>query len=452
MAPPRGPDRETLILPFAIAPHQLSRSRAVFFCLALLLFSHLSPSIALGNKTPSGSSSFQAAKKSFQAGDYEQALSLFKKAQKAGLDKPSLYYNIGVCSYKIGLYEEATKAFLQTATFPKMAALAYYNLAVVAEKQADLDAALSWLQKSIASAAEDDEKLLLLAQTALSRIQSKHEQAEQWTRFAALGIGYDDNVSIEANDDLELTSEEGDSFTDAMAFFRSPLFGKAASQGRFLQGSMSFRDYTDLDDYDVGILQVDGRYRIRAGGFHIEGGGGYSYLYWDDDSYSQSPLFSLQAKRSLSETSSYRLRYAAKYVHILNSSYDYLQGWQQRATMEFLHRSERYRLLVGYSLEVNDRDDRDLSPRRHLLSAQLGLYPVDRLTLTLTASYRDSYYDQAGSSDRNEDRYEASLLCTYTLSPKWEVRGSYSHTINISSSPLYDYRRSVTSIAVGYSF
>lgn len=437
----------------ATSPKPLFRYRPAFFCLALLIFSFLSPSRTFCNETIPASSSFQAGQKTFADGDYEQALALFKQARRAGLAKPALFYNIGVCAYKLGLYEEASKAFHQTATFPKMAALAYYNLAVVAEKQGDLAAALSWLQKVSSVADKDkDEKLILLAQTALSRIHGKQELADKWLRYVALGFGYDDNVAMEENEDLEATSDEGDSFTDVFAFFRSPLLGEATSQGPFLQGSLSFRDYSDLQEYDVGSLRLDGRYRQNAGDFKIEAGIGYSYVLWDDSGYCQGPVFSLQSKRPLSDASSWQLRYEARYLDMLSSDYDYQQGWQHRATGEFITRADGYRLLLAYTLEENSRHDDESSPRRHLMSANLEIYPMDRLSIRLMASYRDSFYDQSGSEDRNEDRYETSLMFNYTLSAKWEVRGNYSHTVNISSSPLYDFRRNITTIALGYSF
>ncbi len=443
---------ETSILHCIAASKQLLPWPPIFLCLVLLLSHHIASAEGVRAENPPASSSFQAGKKAFQSKEYDQALTLFKQAEAAGLDKPALFYNIGVCSYKLGLYEEATKSFLRAATFPKMAALAYYNLAVVAEKQADLDAALSWLQKSLNSAGPRDDKLVLLAQTALSRIRSRNDLSDHWTRYAALGIGYDDNVAMLDSDDLELISAEEDSFADLFAFMRSPLLGSSVSQGPFLQGSLALRDYTDLNNYDTGSLRLEGRYRQKAGGFQLEGAGGYSYLFWDHSGYSQSPLFSLQAKRFIGGTSFYRLRYEARYLDILNSSYDYLRGWQQRATVEYAARTERYRLILGYSLEENDRHDQESSPRRHLLSAALEFQPLASFSITLAASYRDSFYDQSGRDDRNEDRYETSLQLNYSLSKNWELSGRYLRTINISTSPLYDYTRNMTSISLGYSF
>ncbi|MBU0681873.1 MAG: hypothetical protein KKD73_10685 [Proteobacteria bacterium] len=421
------------------------------FWLGLLLLCHLVIPEALRADNLPASSFFQAGQKSFQAQDYEQALGLFKQAQAAGLDKPALFYNIGVCAYKLGHYEEATKAFLHTATFPKMAALAYYNLAVVAEKQDDQDAALSWLHK-VTTTEPRDEKLVLLAQTALSRIRSRQELSGQWTRYVALDFGYDDNVALVDYDDLGLTSDEEDSFTDIFAFIRSPLLGKSASQGPYLQGSLSWRDYTKLHEYDSGSLQMEGRYRKNAKGFRLESGAGYSYLSWDGAGYSQSPLFSLHAKHSLGDASSYGLHYEAKYYDILDSDYDYQRGWQHRASADFITQSELYRLLIGYSLEENDRHDKESSPRRHLLHAAFELHLIDHLAITVAASYRDSNYDPSGIDDRNEDRYEMSLRLGYSLSNHWELTALASRTINISTAPLYDYRRTMTSLSLGYNF
>ncbi len=446
------PHWETTHLHFAITSKQYIPCHPVFFGVALLLFSHLTPAWALGAENTPASTSFQAAQKSFQAKNYQQALTLFKQARAAGLDKPALFYNIGVCSYKLGLYEEATNAFLHTATFPKMAALAYYNLAVVAEKQNDPDAAISWLEKSQTSAGEQDEKLLLLAQTALARIQSKQGLTDNWIRYVSLGFGYDDNVSMVDSADLELTSDEEDSFTDVMAFVRSPLLGDSATQGPYLLGGLSFRDYTALNEYDTGSLRMEGRYRKKNRGFQLEGAAGYSYVFWDNSGYSHGPLISLQAKHPVGDASSYRLRYEGQHLKMLNSTFDYMRGWQHRTTAEFSTKFKSSGLIIGYSLEANERRDKESSPRRHLISAAVELHLVERLTINVGASYRASTYDIAYSEDRTEDRYEASLLLNYTLSKKWDLRARASRTVNISSSSPYDYSRNLTSISLGYTF
>ncbi|MEN8258402.1 MAG: tetratricopeptide repeat protein [Thermodesulfobacteriota bacterium] len=431
---------------------QLLKHHPIFLGSALLLFCQLINHHTVRAENISPSSSFQQGQTSFKKGDFAQALSLFKQAQAEGLNKPALFYNIGVCAYKLGLYEKAKEAFLQTATFPKMAALAYYNLAVLAEKQGDSGSAISWLKKSIATAGSKDSKILLLSKTALSRILSRQGLLDSWTSYSALESGYDDNVSMIEGDDLELNSEEEDSFADIFTFVRSPFLGNSVSEGPFLQGSLSFRDYTELNEYDVGSLRLEGKYRKKAGTFHLEGGTGYNYVLWDDASYSQSPIFNLEVKRPLGHALSVRLRYEAKYQDILNSQYDYLQGWQHQATTEFSARHGAHSLVAGYSFEENDRRAKDSSPRRHLIKARIELYPVDKFYITLAASYRDSVYDLTSSPDRSEERYEASLQLGYTLSKKWRLAGRYTHTVNISNEDLYEYRRNVTSLIVGYTF
>ncbi len=421
--------------------------------LALLLFCQLTFSpIASTAANLSTSAPFQQGKISFKKGEYGHALDLFKQARAQGLNKPSLFYNIGVCAYKLEFYSEAEEAFLLTSRFPKMAALAYYNLGVVAEKQDDTEAALSWLKKSIVTAGQKDDKIRLLAQTALSRIQIKQGLIEHWTSYAAVGYGYDDNVSMTEGDDLLLTSEEEDGFTDYFAFVRSPFLGNAVSEGPFLQASISARDYSELNEYDVGSLNLAGKYRKKIGEYRLEGGMAYNYIMWDDSTYSQSPILSLQLKRPFGEGSSWRLRYEGKYLDHLDSTYSYLNGRQHRATTELVTKFGAHKMVIGYRFEENDRRDEESSPRRHLINARLELYPLDSVFITFAASYRDSTYDLVNISDREEDRYEGSLQLGYTLSKNWEVTGRYTRTVNHSTDDLYDYKRDVTSLSLGYTF
>lgn len=424
----------------------------LFVGLILLLGSHLASFESAQGQDLTPSAYFTAAQNSFKAGDFKQALVHFKQAHKSGLHKPSLFYNIGVCSYKLGLYEEAKQAFLETATFPKMTALAYYNLAVVAEKQGDHATAISWLRKSLREARERDTKLILLAETALSRIRSSHEMITGWLRYGALDFGFDDNVSMVESEDQDLTSDEEDSFTDLFAFARTPLLGNSSSQGPFLQGNVSYRDYTDLNDYDVGSLRLEGLYRQKSRGFQVESGAGYSYVLWDGSGYSQGPIFTIQAKHPLGAVSSYRLRYDGQYFDILNVEYENLKGWSHRATAEFSAQLKSSNLILAYSLEENDRNEQQSSPRRHLISASLELYPAEHFSLTIASSYRASTYDEPDTSERNDDRFETSLLLSYTSTQKWGISGRFSHTNNSSTLPLYDYQKNMASISLNYSF
>lgn len=442
---------------FIIKGKQLLTFRPFALCVLLLLlfFSQLIPVAVLSKENLSASTAFKAGQQCFQTGEYEQALAFFKKAQAAGLDKPALFYNIGVCSYKLGRYENAIEAFRRTATFPKMASLAYYNLAVIAEKQEDADAAIAWLKKSLATAGqgEEDKRLSLLAQTALSRIQKKQGGARTWTRYAALGVGFEDNVSMVESDDLNLISEEGDFFRDVFGFIRSPLlYGDSATGGLFFRGDLLLHDYADLNEYDTGTLRVEGWYQGNVGGLQLEGGTGYSYMLWDHSGYSQSPSFALQAGHPLGEKFFGLLRYEAKYYDMLNADYDYLRGWRHRVTTEFSTGSDRYRFKLGYTLEENDRAEQDYAPRRHLIQAALEMHSADQINIHFSVSYRDTTYEISGDNDIDEARYEVSLFFSYGLSQNLELSGRACHTDYDSNSSLYDFSINMASISIGYSF
>lgn len=437
-------------MPFAITPHPGQGCRLLLLCLALLCCLTL-PVASRADQGDTASALFAAGKKSFQTGDFAQALTLFQQAQAAGLDKPALFHNMGVCHYRLGQYAAANKAFLRAATFPAMTALASYNLGLVAEKQGDRQAAIIWLQKVAVHAGEDDAKLVLLSRAALHRLQARQEGGQNWTPYVALGLGYDDNVALVDHDELSAASNRGDSFVDAFAFFRSPALNPAVGQDFFVQGNLSWRDYTDLHAYDTGSLRLEGRSHLNVSNLDLAGGLGYNYLSWDHAGYSQGPLVNLQAQHALTAGAAWRLRYEAKYHDILMADYEALQGWQHRATAEVFTTATDHRLLLGYTFEENNRQDHDLSPRRHLLNASLEILPLDRLSLTIGLGYQDSTYHQAGP-DRNEDRYEASLLLSYALSSQWELSGHCRHTVNISSSPLYDFHRTITGLSLGYFF
>ncbi len=417
-----------------------------FFLIVLIL---LSQEVRAENQPES--SAFQAGVTAFKQGNYESALDYFHQAQSLGFAKPSLYYNIGVCCYKLGRYQEAEEAFSKTATFPKMAPLAYYNLGVVAEKRSDHDKALYWLHKSYDTAEADDLNLRVLAANALAQIEGKKDYSP-WAGYASFGLGYDDNVELVPDSDFLQASNMDDSFLDVYLSARRFFAGDSSSSGSYFQGSLSYLKYAEVNEYDTGTADLALFYWQQAGSYQLEGGGGYYYSTIDGQSYEQSPMISLQAKRSLWTSTDLRLRYRLNYFDVLDSDYDYLTGWRQRTMAELSRRWGNYSGYLAYTLELNDRDDEDYSPVRHLFGAGVDMKPLDNIGVNLYVGYRTSDYDIATFDDRDEDRFDATLSLTYFLVNGWEISCKYEYTDNESTDDSYDYTRNAVTLFLARPF
>ena len=394
---------------------------------------------------------FQQGIAASKKGDYAAALALFHQAQAAGLDKPSLYYNIGVCSYKLGLYAEAEEAFRKTATFPQMAPLAYYNLGVVAEKQSDHENARYWLEKSYNSAAGNDEKLRILAANALQSIQGKTE-VSRWDRYVSIGLGYDDNVELVAESDIIQASNQEDGFLDLFLYQRRPLGQDSSTAGSYFQSNISYLKYYEMDEYDYGSASLEFFHWRHLGDYQLEGGGGYEYVLLEGNSFEQSPMISLQVKRSLWAASALRLRYRLNYLDILDDDYDYLAGWRQRGMAELSRKWGDWYTYLAYTLELNDRDDEDYSPTRHSIAAGMNVKFLGNMGAAFYVSYRDSYYDIEAAEDRDEEQLDASVSLSYYLRNGWEIACKLQNTHNESNDPLYDYTRNAVTVSVARFF
>jgi hypothetical protein len=401
--------------------------------------------------TSQASPPFQQGIIASKQGNYAEALTLFQQAEAAGLDKPALYYNIGVCSYKLGRYAEAEKAFRKTATFPQMAPLAYYNLGVVAEKQSDHENALYWLEKSYSSAAGNDEKLRILAANAVQTIKGKM-QSPHWDRYVSLGLGYDDNVELVADNDILQASNQEDGFLDLFVYLRRPLGRDTSTAGSYLQSNISYLKYYELDEYDTGSASLEFFHWRHLGNYQLEGGGGYEYVLLEGNSYEQSPMISLQVKRPLWASSSLRLRYRLNYLDILDDDYDYLAGWRQRAMAELSRKWGDWYGYLAYTLELNDRDDEDYSPTRHSIAAGMNVKFLKNMGAAFYVSYRDSCYDIAAAEDRDEEQLDASASLSYYLPNGWEIACKLQNTHNESNDPAYDYIRNAVTVSVARFF
>jgi tetratricopeptide (TPR) repeat protein len=418
----------------------------IFFLVILFLFSQ-----EVRAENQSESSAFQDGVTAFKQGNYESALHFFHQAESLGFEKPSLYYNIGVSCYKLGRYQEAEEAFRKTATFPQMAPLAYYNLGVVAEKQSDHKKALYWLQKSYDNAEADDVNLRVLAANALGQIKDKTDSSA-WASYVSAGLGYDDNVELVSDSDVLQTSNMDDLFLDMYLFTRRSFAGDSSASGSYFQSSIFYLKYAEVNEYDTGSADLALFYWKQAGSYQLEGGGGYYYTIIDGQSYEQSPMISLQAKRSLWASTYFRLRYRLNYLDVLDSDYDYLTGWRHRTMAELSRSWGKSFGYLAYTLELNDRDDEDYSPTRHLFAAGLDVKPLDNVGVNLYVAYRASHYDIASFDDRNEGRFDSSLNLTYFLVNGWEISCKLEHTHSESNDDLYDYKRNAVTLFFARSF
>jgi len=82
-----------------------------------------------------GTQAFNRAVTAFQTGNFQEALADFLEARREGIDSSQLTYDLGVTYYRLARYSEARHEFSALVDIPSLAALAHYNLGLVALRQ-----------------------------------------------------------------------------------------------------------------------------------------------------------------------------------------------------------------------------------------------------------------------------------------------------------------------------
>lgn len=139
---------------------------------------------------------------------YWAAILRYNQALDAGLDTPSLHYNLGVAHYKAGQYRRARESLEKALASPQFRVPAQYNLGLTAYRQGDTQEALKWFR--LVRDQQSNPQLSRYAKKAIARIrEAKVEEVEEFQQRAAnvqktrkftnlevrtrVGFGIDDN-------------------------------------------------------------------------------------------------------------------------------------------------------------------------------------------------------------------------------------------------------------------
>jgi hypothetical protein len=148
----------------------------------------LAPSLAAADPV-AAQAAFDRANAAFRDGNHAAALADYNEALSNGKDSSRLFYNMGLAHYHLGQYSQAQWAYIEAAKDDRMAALAQYQLGVLANREGDKRSAEKWFKRSRANA--NSPKLRLLSVRALEEIGASQPHFE--SAFAA-GLGHDSNA------------------------------------------------------------------------------------------------------------------------------------------------------------------------------------------------------------------------------------------------------------------
>ena len=163
-----------------------TRTPVLHLCGLVLIATSLTANAA---EADTGQDLFDSGNVAFRSGDYSSALASYSDAMVNGKNSPRLFYNMGLTHYRLGQYSQAKWAFMESAKDDGLAALSYYHLGVLAEKEGDSKAAAEWFMRSRNGA--DGPKLRRMSERALETVGAPQSAFE--SSFSA-GFGYDSNA------------------------------------------------------------------------------------------------------------------------------------------------------------------------------------------------------------------------------------------------------------------
>jgi tetratricopeptide (TPR) repeat protein len=246
-----------------VSLHAVRIAFVILFCFALLA------SARAGNYTPEALTRFSEARAAFEAEDYSRARALYEQARAAGMEGPAIHYNIGASAYLAGNLPRAESAFREVARTPSMAALAYYNLGIVAQDRNDEREARQWFER--AAQESPNERLRVLASQRLAELPEARAPGT-WAYYSRGG--------------------DADSYAE-LIFAGSYSFGAWR-----VDTGAAMLEYLDLEEYSQSVFSLGAARGFRSDNWYFELGAFGSRLSLGGEAYEQDLGAGVQAVRT----------------------------------------------------------------------------------------------------------------------------------------------------------
>lgn len=397
------------------------RVRAVLLSIAVLSFAGMA-------FADDGQGAFEQGVESFNAGDYEQALTSFRQARDEGMDRPALLLNLGVTAFRLQQWETADDYFDALSQRDDWASTGYYYRGRVAERQGQNEQAAQWFRQSIE--AGDSTQAQRRSQSGLLRVEELPQPARHDVLLVG-SAGYDGNPALVNDTDF---AGDGEAFFDLFANYEYHL---AESPWR-IEGRFFAREYpgdSDLSDlfYELGTSRQD-----QHGAYLTRFGAAAGQFYFGGDHFQDRLQLSGGVERVTAGGG--RAQLSGELNRILaDSGFDELDGLQSRTSLSWRQSLGDLYYRTSYRLEWNDRDDFDdgdnqesLSPIRHRGQLLLGRTLSDSVWLEGLAGFEYSRYQGRNTVDdervRRRDRdTELTVRMGRTLSADWQVFAAYTY-------------------------
>jgi len=399
----------------------------------------------------------------FNRGKYAQAKQYFERALKQtqgkGQASQIIYYNLGSVCYKLEQYDSSRDYFKKLLDDDRFSAVAYYNLALIENKQGNDAAAIDNLKAS--KAVSRDAQLTALVERQLSTLQNvtpdkdKPTEQQDWHAHLYLTPGYDSNIKFAP---LEVASDESGSFIQGIALFDKVITGAASGWKEdsllftatiFLSNYFS-SDFNDYNLYDIGL-----RYKLPLSQWRNSVDLNVKKSTYGHIDYQQIYAATFKTRRYYSGGDVLRVRYRYQQINSLDAIYDYLEGNQQKLGVGYQLNWTADSVYLWYELETNNRQNtvnRNYSPTRNTVSARYEKKFDSANKVYGELAYRHSDYEPTQVQDRTDNRNDYQLAYEHDFAPDCELLARWRFTNNRSTDTIYSYDRHLVTLTLRKSF
>ena len=388
---------------------------------------------AHGSTNAEATARFAEARAAFDAEDFSRARALFEQALAAGMEGPAIHYDIGAASYLGGDLPRAESEFREVARTPDMAALAHYNLGLVALERRDAREARDWFERVVQES--PDQRLTTLASQRLVELPERRAPGA-WYFYTRGGLGYDDNVALRSSSVESTASGASDSYGE-LIFAGSYSFGA----WRIDTGAAALQ-YLKLHEFSQSALSLGVARGFRLENWYFELGAFASQLTLGGDVFERNMGAGLQAVRAFFGGS--RLRAEIREASVQGESdFTGLTGRRSEFGLYLDKGWRAWNFGAHARAEIDDAEDAIFASRWIQVGAETR-YAWSPLwgVMAAAALRRISHPAQSDTLDGwNDNRATLQLGLTRTLWRQAQLFLRYEHESNQSPVAGYDYDR-----------
>jgi Tfp pilus assembly protein PilF len=386
---------------------------------------------------------FAEATAAFDAREYSRARALFEQALAAGMDGPAIHYNIGAAAYRAGDLPRAERAFREVARTPSMAAIANYNLGLVALDRRDEREAREWFESATRDTAANH-RIVELASRRLEELPQP-TAAGRWSYYARAGAGQDDNIALRSDTIASSATGDADSFGELV------VAGSYSVGGWRIDGGASMLEYQELDDFSQSSLYLGGARGFRLDKWYLELGALGSQSSFGGEVYERTTSAGALLTRLFYGGSRLRAQVRAGAVDG-QGLFAGLTGNRQELGVYYDRGWRAWYFGAHARAERNSSDDPIFATRWVQLGAETRYTASPYWGFMLGAAARRTSRpaisgDIAGWDD---DRLSLQAGVMRTLWKQAQLYLRYEHEANGSPVPGFDYERNRASASVEF--